>query len=137
MGFLSRLKKKKVVRPVEMVENPLKAIPEKIPDIQVAGRADDGSIMLEIDTTKRRSELYQKVSKIFHYNNKVNVHLDSTGSFFWDQIDGKTDVKEIGKRLKKRLKNDNDEEVYAAVIEYIKSLMSRNLIFLKMPKKQS
>lgn len=57
------------------------------------------------------------------------VHLDELGSFVWKQIDGKIDVKEIGKRIKVQF-GEKSEPTYERLIKYFKILESYKFISL-------
>lgn len=121
------------VRPTGMTENPLAAVPVVVDDVKTVAQGKDGDVMLEVDITQRRGKLYQKVSKRLHYNNKRNVHLDTMGGRFWRQIDGHRNLLDISRTLAKTLERP-EPEIHAAVVSYVKDLMRRNLIYLKMPR---
>ena len=63
----------------------------------------------------------------------VRVNLDERGTFFWKLIDGERTLEKIRKKLNKHynLKKDESQE---AVIAFVKMLMVRNLIMLKLPQ---
>ena len=63
----------------------------------------------------------------------VRVNLDERGTFFWKLIDGKRTLENIRKKLKKNYNLKKDEST-EAVIEFVKMLMVRNLIMLKLPQ---
>jgi hypothetical protein len=133
MPLFRRKRKKTPQRPEGMTENPLEAVPVRLDDVETVATSEDGSVMLEIDITGRRGETYRKISSIFGYNNKKNVQLDGIGGFFWQQIDGRKNLLAIAQALKEKL-GRGDQEVYAAIVNYVKDLMKRNLIYLKMPR---
>lgn len=65
--------------------------------------------------------------KLFGKPKVSQVHLEEFGSFIWQQIDGKRNVKEIADLLKKKF-GEKTEPLYPRISLYMKSLYDNSFI---------
>lgn len=105
-------------------KNFLENKPKKNPNINWTVK--DGKVTLEIENKGFFNRIAQKLFK----KPKISyIHLDETGSFIWPLIDGKTDITDLGKRLKENF-GEKAEPLYERLSNYIKILESYGFVKL-------
>ena len=105
-------------------KNFLENKPKKNPNINWTVK--DGKVTLEIENKGFFNRVAQKLFK----KPKISyIHLDETGSFIWPLIDGKTDITDLGKRLKENF-GEKAEPLYERLSNYIKILESYGFVKL-------
>lgn len=98
-------------------ENYLEKVPKKSENIK--WEADEnGIVTLFIENKGIFDRILQKIAK----KPKISqVHLDETGSFVWQKIDGERDLIEIG-RLQEERFGEKIHPTYERLAEYVRSL---------------
>ena len=114
------MKKKTVIS-----KNYLEFCPKRNEDI--SWKEKDGIVVLEIENKGLMNKIAQKLFK----KPKISyVNLDEMGTFIWPMLDGKTDIIEIGKRVKERFGEDA-EPLYERLAKYIQILENYNFVQCK------
>lgn len=107
-------------------ENFLEKIPVRVEKYRWSEK-DDGLITIEIDNKGFFNRLLQLIAK----KPKVSyIHLESTGSFVWKQIDGKRDILAIGELVKEHFGKDA-EPVYERLVKYFATLSNAGFVEFK------
>ncbi|MFP4379981.1 MAG: PqqD family protein [Candidatus Sumerlaeia bacterium] len=65
------------------------------------------------------------------FRKDIRVDLDQTGTFFWQQIDGKQSLGDIEKKMREKF-DLSEQDAKRSVIIFTKGLMLRHLIALQM-----
>lgn len=86
-----------------------------------------GDVTIEIENKGMVNRLAQL---IFSKPKTSFVHLDKTGSFIWNLLDGEKTIKEIGKSVEKNF-GDSVKPLYERLSKYIQILESYNFISYK------
>lgn len=109
--------------------DPLDAVPRVTPGVDV--REEEGGLiqLRYVRPPKGRVERFMRDT--LRFQTPVRINLDATGSFFWRQIDGQTDLHVIAKALRKRLGVSRDKAREATVI-FTRDLMLRGMIQLQI-----
>ena len=81
----------------------------------------NGIVTLKIENRNIVSKLFKKIKYSF-------VHLDELGSFVWTQLDGESNVYEIGKRAEERF-GEKTAPLFERLIKYLKILESYKFIY--------
>ena len=114
------MKKKTVIS-----NNYLELCPKRNGDI--SWKEKDGIVVLEIENRGLMNKIAQKIFK----KPKISyVDLDEMGTFIWPMLDGKTDIIEIGKRVKEKF-GEEAEPLYERLATYIHILESYNFVCCK------
>ncbi len=93
---------------------------EKVPVIKrdLKWSESDGKVTLEKENRGIANRIAQKLLK----KPRVSyIHLDETGSFIWQQIDGERDIVAIGEAVKAQF-GEKAEPLYERLAQYIKTL---------------
>ncbi len=107
-------------------ENYLERVPHKKADL--GWSADEsGIVTLEIENKGIVNKVFQKLLK----KPKISyIHLDETGSFVWQIIDGNRNIVELGKDVKNHF-GEKAEPLYERLAKYFQILESYNFIEFK------
>lgn len=78
-----------------------------------------------VEITVENKGFYNKIAQVFFKKPRFSfISLDEYGSYVWQQIDGRTDINEIGKRLAQKYPGAKDK-LYERLCGYIK-ILERN-----------
>ncbi len=101
---------------------------ERVPKKNTKWEADEnGIVTLFIENKGIFNRILQKIAK----KPKVSqIHLDETGSFVWQKIDGERDLIEIG-RLEEEHFGEKVKPTYERLAAFFQSLENSDLIFFK------
>ena len=80
----------------------------------------DGMVTIEMENKSILKKLLNKPK--FSY-----IHLDELGSFVWKQMDGKSDVCEIGRKVKENF-GESAQPLYERVVKFFCVLKSYKFI---------
>jgi len=107
-------------------DNYLERVPQRKADINWT--ADENNIVtLEIENKGIINKIFQKLFK----KPKISyIHLDETGSYVWQIIDGNRNIIELGDDVKNAF-GDKAEPLYERLATYIQILDSYNFIEFK------
>ncbi len=137
MGLFNRKKKREIaLREQEALQeagsdyDPMEAIPHITPGAEA--RADQKGILQVRMELPPKPGIGEFLARHLGMRRSFRLQLDERGSFFWNQIDGKINLKEIEKRLRKQYKIKHEEALKATVI-FTKMLMARYVIQLEIP----
>lgn len=137
MALFGRKKPRKLTEEEERVlehlpgdYDPLDAIPHVSPGAEA--RANDEGIMQVRMVLPPKPGLNEFLARKLGMRRNFRLQLDEQGTFFWKQIDGQANLKEIVKRLRKKY-NLKHEEAVKAVVIFTKMLMARYVIQLEVP----
>jgi hypothetical protein len=111
--------------------NLLELIPERIVE---SAKRDDGLIDLIVPKFRHRylKEFFMKRMK----KPTWKVELDEIGTFVWDQMDGKTTVEDIGKKMQKKF-GDKVEPIYDRLNQFFYLMKQHDFIsFQNYPGKE-
>ncbi|MBR3811795.1 MAG: PqqD family protein [Agathobacter sp.] len=86
-----------------------------------------GMVTLFVHNKGIMNKIMQKLLKKPEY---TQVHLDENGSFIWPLIDGKTDILELGLKVKEHF-GEKAEPLYPRIAKFIQILESYAFISLK------
>ncbi|MBN2135749.1 MAG: PqqD family protein [Acidobacteria bacterium] len=109
----------------EEVPNLLELTPERLVDYK---KRDDGIIDLVIP--KFRHKLLKDFFMKRLQKPTWKVELDEIGTFVWENIDGKTNVEKIGKKMAAHF-GENVEPVYERLNQFLYMLRSHKFIQFK------
>lgn len=85
---------------------------------------ENGIVTLE----KENTGIFNKIAQVFLKKPKISfIHLDEMGSFIWPLLDGKTDIIELGEKVKEHF-GEKAEPLYERLAKYIQILESYNFI---------
>jgi hypothetical protein len=90
--------------------------------------------LIEITLHRKESRTIKTFGKLVDIPDKKALVLDDIGSFVWNYIDGKKTVYEIILQFAKD-KKLHRRESEIAIIEYMKRLAKRELIYFEVPEK--
>jgi hypothetical protein len=137
MGLFSRKKRREIAqREQEALSragsdyDPMDAIPHPSPGSEA--RADEKGIIQVRMELPPKPGIGEFLARHLGMRRSFHLQLDERGSFFWNQIDGEINLKEIEKRLRKQFKLKHEEALKATVI-FTKMLMARYVIQLEIP----
>ncbi len=130
MGLLSG-KRRKIKHLGQVgIGNPLDVVPAAEPDVEArADSADRLHLRRRFQPTGR---IYRRVARLLRYRHEVRVTLDEQGTLFWRLMDGRRTLRSIAADMAATLDGAEDE-ARRAVILFVKLLMARHLIYLKVP----
>lgn len=132
--FLSKyLKKQQTAAPHDRA-HPLEAVPLR--NEKVEERISDAGELHLHGTLPPQGILERAMVRIAGTEKNVQVALDDKGAFFWEQIDGQKNLFAIRRALRNKYQLSS-EESKEATIRFIKMLMRRNLIQLKVHPKRN
>lgn len=107
------MKKKKTAKP----ENYLEKVPSKKQGL-VYDQDENGNVTIELENKGIANRIAQKLIK----KPKVSyIHLDETGSFIWQLINGERDIAEIGEKVSEKF-GDKAEPLYERLAQYFRIL---------------
>lgn len=87
---------------------------------------ENGIVTLE----KENTGIFNKIAQVLLKKPKISfIHLDEMGSFIWPLLDGKTDIIELGEKVKEHF-GEKAEPLYERLAKYIQILESYNFIKL-------
>jgi hypothetical protein len=110
--------------------DPLDAVPHISPGVEArADKAGHFQVRMELPPKPGLSEF---LARNLGMRRAFRLQLDEQGTFFWNQIDGETNLKEISRRLRKQYKLKHEEAVSATVL-FTKMLMARYVVQLEIP----
>ncbi len=85
---------------------------------------ENGTVTLE----KENTGIFNKIAQVLLKKPKISfIHLDEMGSFIWPLLDGKTDIIELGEKVKEHF-GEKAEPLYERLAKYIQILESYNFI---------
>lgn len=85
---------------------------------------ENGIVTLE----KENKGIFNKIAQVLLKKPKISfIHLDEMGSFIWPLLDGKTDIIELGEKVKEHF-GEKAEPLYERLAKYIQILESYNFI---------
>lgn len=85
---------------------------------------ENGIVTLE----KENTGIFNKIAQVLLKKPKISfIHLDEMGSFIWPLLDGKTDIIELGEKVKEHF-GEKAEPLYERLAKYIQILESYNFI---------
>lgn len=114
---------------VTRTRHPLEAVP--VPGRLVAARTDpQGWVQLRRELSEPAT-WGAKIARRIGLVRAQRANLDQAGSFFWQQIDGHTNLQTIVARMSSHLGLDT-QECEMAVVRYVKQLMERGFLSLRM-----
>ncbi len=93
----------------------------------------NGEVSINVNLKKGR--FFKLWRFFFSLPEKKNIKLDIIGSEIWKMCDGKNTVKDIEKFVKESY-NLSRKEAEISILEYINSLVRRNLIGLEIRRKE-
>jgi hypothetical protein len=133
MGWLRRGKKD---RPkfTGQPADPMSAVPMLSPDVE--WRADGADLVQVRRRWRPRHGVAGLIARTFKLDSVCRVNLDQRGSFFWRQIDGRSDVRRIARRLAKQF-DLSDRDAREAAVTFVKQLMTRCLIVLEVKRTEA
>jgi len=114
--------------------DPLAATPEPAPGVDA--KRDDAGMLQVRRMLPTRGRVGELLERLFGHTRYVRVKLDERGSWFWEQIDGTRDLHGIEESLRKRYSLSREEST-KAVIEFVKALMVRGLICLRLHEERT
>ena len=109
--------KKNVISQNYLERNPIRVIENWSTD-------ENGIVTLE----KENTGIFNKIAQVLLKKPKISfIHLDEMGSFIWPLLDGKTDIIELGEKVKEHF-GEKAEPLYERLAKYIQILESYNFI---------
>lgn len=90
-------------------------------------QSEEGKVTLEIENTGFFNRIAQK---LFGRPKITYVHLDSFGSFVWNQIDGERNIIQLGVFVKENF-GEEAEPLYERLAKFFQILESYNFITFK------
>lgn len=84
----------------------------------------NGQVVLDIENKGAMNRIFQK---LFRKPRVTHVHLDETGSFIWQQMDGKTNVETIAGRLHAQL-GEKADPLYERLLKYFEIMESYDFL---------
>jgi len=113
--------------------DPFKAVPVTALNVEASEDAE-GRVHLRM-ALEEKSGIKEYLARKFGFRRAVMANLDERGSFFWKKINGARDLAAIEKEVRRQF-DLNEEDSRRATILFVKMLMLRGLIYLKVPKAQ-
>lgn len=111
--------------------DPLEAVPRPAPDVD--SNTHDGGERISLKRhIPPRSRIARFFESRFGLRRTVQVNLDTVGSFFWRQVDGKRNLRTIARLLRAEFRL-NEEKSRLATLQFTRDLMNRGLIQLQVP----
>lgn len=113
--------------------DPLSAIPHIPADVESVPAKDGGLILYyRIPST---FGFWKKIKLAVRMKTRRSFTLDRNGRFFWERIDGKSNLRQIHKQLSRHI-SWQDEDSRKAIISFTAVLMQHGLIILEISKKE-
>jgi hypothetical protein len=116
-------------KPQVTAEQALESRPVRLVDAQMQPLADEGG-MLKVQV---RQPKWGRVIFRLPENATKSFEFDAIGVFVWDNIDGKTSVEQIIKRLAKRY-DLNLREAQVPTVKFLEMLIKKGLVGVPMEK---
>ena len=131
MGLLGTTKRRKIKHLGELgLTDPLAVTPAAEPDVET--RPDEDDLLHLRRSFAPKPGLYGWLSRVMRYRHEVRVDLDERGTMFWRLMDGRRNLDTIAAAMSKRCDLDRSK-AREAVIVFVKMLMTRRLVYLKVP----
>lgn len=112
-------------RKIKKDENYLDLIPVRNPDLEYY-ETKKGLVVLTIPNIG----LFNKIAQKFYGRpTHSKVHMDDYSSYVWKGINGKRDVYELGKYLKRKY-GEEAEPLYDRLVEFVNILKDNNYVGL-------
>lgn len=115
--------------PREIPRELLKVVPIQPAHVE---RREDSHGMLHLRVSVPPKGLLKRVVDWLKYDYSRRYELDEFGSFFYRQVDGTTTLKTIVKRMAAHF-DKSEDETEVAVIQFTKTMMTKNMLELQMP----
>jgi hypothetical protein len=125
MGFF----RKKSPPPTPVVSNPLTVVPLKPANVEVR---TDSQGLIHLKMTPPLKPFKRKVAQWLRYEYSAKVELDEYGSYYYSLVDGEQTLSSIVDAMAQKL-GKTRKETAQTVVAFTKSLMTRNLLVLKVP----
>lgn len=106
-----------------MMEKYFEKVPKRADTINWTADKDN-MVILEVENKGFFNTLAQK---LFKKPPVTYVHLDKTGSFLWQEIDGEKNIQSLGQLLEERF-GEESHPLYERLIKYFSILESYNFI---------
>ncbi len=116
------------------LSDPFDAIPSLLPGVESITDAK-GRLQLR-RVMPPKPGIYARVSRLLRFEHVVRVDLDEQGSFFWTQIDGRSDLRGIADAMSRHFQLDR-RDCREAVIRFSRSLMLRKLVYFVVRAKEN
>lgn len=114
-----------MARKLRKDENFLELIPVRNPDLAYT-KKKNGLVIIEVPNIG----LFNKIAQKLFYKPEVSkIHLDSYSSYVWLGINGKRDIIELGKYLKRKY-GEEAEPLYERLAKFITILKENRYIGL-------
>lgn len=107
-------------------ENYLDRVPLKKESVGWS-KDDKGNVTIEIENKGAFNRIAQK---LFKKPEISYIHLDDNGSFVWLQIDGKTDITNIGKRVDEHF-GEKAQPLYERLVKFFEILVNYGFVTWK------
>jgi len=135
MPLLGRRKRRKIKHLGQLgLSDPLAVTPEAEPDAEA--RIDEKNLLQVRRRFPARGGLYGWISRKLRYRHEVRINLDERGTRFWQLMDGRRNLDAIAVALGKEFDLERSK-AREAVILFTKMLMTRHLVYLRVPTPQS
>ena len=115
--------------PREITDEMLAVVPVRPENVETR---EDSQGMLHLRVKLEPHGLVGRVAKWMRYDYSRTYELDEFGTYFYRQVDGKTSLKTIIRRMVKQFDKPYKEVEYAVVL-FTKTLMMKNMLVLEMP----
>ncbi len=105
------------------------ACPVHRPGIRMLSADDGDALLLVVKRPPFRSKLLERLAPVVR---ERRIELDEIGAQVWHWIDGRRTVRELVRAFSDKF-GVNHREAEVAVVEFLKSLMTRGLISMEVP----
>ena len=113
------------------MDNPLDVVPDTEPGVEA--RPDSTDCLHLRRRFEPTGRLYPRVARLLRHRHEVRVALDEQGTLFWRLMDGRRTLRAIAAEMASTLDGADEEQARQAVITFVKLLMARHLVYLKVP----
>ena len=102
-----------------------------VPNPELPWKADEKGMVTVMVTHKG---FYARIAQTFFKKPRVSqIHLDTFGSFIWQQIDGEQDIYAIGEKVKAAF-GKKAEPLYPRLIQFFEVLKQNKYVTLEEKK---
>ena len=127
----NRRKNAEIKAAVAQLRDPLAVVPVIAEGVEAR---EDANGLLQIRKTPSCGRaLTSRLSQRLGLQRHIRVNLDAHGTIFWRAIDGRRCLREIAEVVFRQTRQDPEAATEAAVL-FVKMLMVRHLVYLKVPE---
>jgi len=129
-----RSKRKLPVIPAEELPNdPLVAVPIRMKGVEAVPNRI-GELVLRRQLHPGQG-WHSRIVAALRQDYSMQLRLDQRGCYFWDLIDGQRDLRRIADTIRREFQLEKKESRDATVL-FVKELMTRGLIQIRLPRLQ-